>query len=209
MGAEATLYLLERGVRLTGTDGWSWDAPFVHTAKRYAQTHDASLIWEGHKAGRHIGYCHIEKLHNLESLPAHGFMIACFPVKIARASAGWTRAVAIIDAALNIRRDRPQLSAMRFAARRRRGRIAPGFRGRASMPHVAKLVGLGRSDPLFARVRVEAQEAVKRDPALGSFLMTAILNHDTLEHAVAHRVAERLVASRPAGRADPPGIRRR
>ena len=64
MGAEATLYLLERGVRLTGTDGWSWDAPFVHTAKRYAQTHDPSIIWEGHKAGRHIGYCHIEKSHN-------------------------------------------------------------------------------------------------------------------------------------------------
>jgi kynurenine formamidase len=98
MGAEATKYLLGRGVRLTGTDGWSWDAPFVHTAKRYAETHDARLIWEGHKAGRHIGYCHIEKLHNLEALPAHGFTIACFPVKIARASAGWTRAVAIFDA---------------------------------------------------------------------------------------------------------------
>jgi kynurenine formamidase len=98
MGAEATRYLLDRGVRLTGTDAWSWDAPFVHTAKRYAETHDAKLIWEGHKAGRHIGYSHIEKLHNLEALPAHGFTIACFPVKIARASAGWTRAVAIFDA---------------------------------------------------------------------------------------------------------------
>ena len=31
MGREATLYLLERGVRVTGTDAWSWDAPFVHT----------------------------------------------------------------------------------------------------------------------------------------------------------------------------------
>jgi kynurenine formamidase len=97
MGAAATLYLTERGVRVTGTDGWSWDAPFVHTARRYAETGDASLIWEGHKSGRRIGYCHIEKLHNLESLPSHGFMIACFPVKIARASAGWTRAVAILD----------------------------------------------------------------------------------------------------------------
>jgi kynurenine formamidase len=97
MGAEATLYLTSRGVRLTGTDGWSWDAPFVHTAKRYAETHNPALIWEGHKSGRRIGYCPIEKLHNLELLPAHGFTIACFPVKIARASAGWTRAVAIID----------------------------------------------------------------------------------------------------------------
>ena len=97
MGYEATMYLLERGVRLTGADGWSWDAPFVHTAKKYAQTRDFSLIWEGHKAGRHIGYSHIEKLHNLELLPADGFTISCFPVKIERASAGWTRAVAIIE----------------------------------------------------------------------------------------------------------------
>ena len=96
MGREATLYLLEHGVRVTGTDGWSWDAPFVHTRERYLATGDAGLVWEGHKAGREIGYCHIEKLHNLEELPATGFMVSCLPVKIARASAGWTRAVAII-----------------------------------------------------------------------------------------------------------------
>src|SRR5438132_1534120 len=97
MGREATLYLLERGVRVTGTDAWSWDAPFVHTKAKFEQTGDASLIWEGHKAGREIGYCHLEKLHNLEALPADGFTIACFPVKIRGASAGWTRAVAIVD----------------------------------------------------------------------------------------------------------------
>jgi kynurenine formamidase len=97
MGYEATMYLLERGVRLTGTDGWSWDAPFVHTAKRYARDADPSIIWEGHKAGRDIGYCHLEKLHNLEVLPGDGFQIACFPMKIRGASAGWTRAVAIME----------------------------------------------------------------------------------------------------------------
>jgi kynurenine formamidase len=96
MGREATLYLLERGVRLTGTDAWSWDAPFVHTKEKFAATHDAGLIWEGHKAGRDIGYCHLEKLHNLEALPADGFIVSCFPVKIRGASAGWTRAVAIL-----------------------------------------------------------------------------------------------------------------
>ena len=96
MGYDATMYLLERGVRVTGTDGWSWDAPFVHTAELYAESHDASLIWEGHKAGRDIGYCHLEKLHNLEALPSTGFQVSCFPVKIRAASAGWTRAVAII-----------------------------------------------------------------------------------------------------------------
>ena len=97
MGYEATMYLLERGVRLTGTDAWSWDAPFVHTAEKYRETRDASLIWEGHKAGRHIGYCHLEKLHNLEALPGDGFIVSCFPHKIRGASAGWTRAVAIFD----------------------------------------------------------------------------------------------------------------
>ena len=97
IGRDATLYLLERGVRLTGTDGWSWDAPFVHNKGLYAETGDAGLIWEGHKAGREIGYCHLEKLHNLEALPAHGFTVSCFPVKIRGASAGWTRAVAILD----------------------------------------------------------------------------------------------------------------
>jgi kynurenine formamidase len=97
MGREATLYLTQRGVRVTGTDGWSWDAPFVHTMQKYAQTQDASLIWEGHKAGREIGYCHLEKLHNLEALPAKGFSVCCFPVKVRGGSAGWTRAVAIID----------------------------------------------------------------------------------------------------------------
>jgi len=86
------------GAKFGRPDGWSWDAPFVFTAKKYAETKDPSLIWEGHKAGRHIGYCHLEKLHNLELLPSTGFTVSCFPVKIERASAGWTRAVAIIDA---------------------------------------------------------------------------------------------------------------
>lgn len=97
MGRDATMYLLEHGVRLTGTDAWSWDAPFVHTAQRWARERDPSVIWEGHRAGRDIGYCHLEKLHDLETLPDHDFQICCFPVKVHAASAGWTRAVAIID----------------------------------------------------------------------------------------------------------------
>lgn len=97
MGYDATMYLLERGVRLTGTDAWSWDAPFEHTREKYLETGNAGLIWEGHKAGRDIGYCHLEKLHNLEALPPTGFMVSCFPVKIRAASAGWTRAVAIFE----------------------------------------------------------------------------------------------------------------
>ena len=84
-------------MRVTGTDGWSWDAPFVHTAGALRRDPRRVLIWEGHRAGMQIGYCHLEKLHNLEALPATGFIVSCFPFSIKGASAGFTRAVAILD----------------------------------------------------------------------------------------------------------------
>ena len=56
----------------------------------------------------------------------------------------------------------------------------------------ARIVGLAGNDPLFARIRQEAEEAMRREPELAAFLMTTILNHDTLESAVVHRVASRL-----------------
>ncbi|SFQ12052.1 cyclase family protein [Tranquillimonas alkanivorans] len=97
MGRDATLHLLEQGVRVTGTDAWSWDAPFGMTAARYAEEKDPSIIWEGHRASMDIGYCHIEKLANLNKLPSAGFTVSCFPFKIKAASAGFVRAVAIIE----------------------------------------------------------------------------------------------------------------
>lgn len=97
MGREATLFLASSGIKIVGTDGWSWDAPFVHTAKKWEQGRDPSIIWEGHKAGREIGYFQMEKLHNLEALPSTGFDLICFPVKIRAASAGWIRAVAVLQ----------------------------------------------------------------------------------------------------------------
>ena len=96
VGREGTLWLAERGVRVVGTDGWSWDAPFVHTARRWAVENDPAIIWEGHKAGRDIGYCQLEKLHDLERLPATGFEVMCFPVKLRAASGGWSRVVAVL-----------------------------------------------------------------------------------------------------------------
>ena len=71
--------------------------PHLITAKRWAENPDPSMIWEGHKAGREIPYWQMEKLNNLDALPANGFTVACFPVKIKAASAGWTRCVAILD----------------------------------------------------------------------------------------------------------------
>lgn len=98
IGRNATLYLCQHGVQVVGTDAWSWDAPFSYTAKRFAATKDASIIWEGHKAGREMPYYQMEKLQHLENLPDRDFTVACFPVKIERGSAGWVRAVAIIGA---------------------------------------------------------------------------------------------------------------
>jgi kynurenine formamidase len=97
IGRNATLYLLERGVKVVGTDAWSWDASFKYTRERFAESGDASIIWEGHKAGREIGYGQMEKLSNLEALPVTGFLINCFPYKINHASAGFVRAVALIE----------------------------------------------------------------------------------------------------------------
>jgi serine O-acetyltransferase len=56
----------------------------------------------------------------------------------------------------------------------------------------ARVVGIAGADPLFARIRQEAEEAARREPELGLFLAVNILNHDTLEGAVSHRVASRL-----------------
>lgn len=97
MGKEATLWLVEKGVRVVGTDAWSWDRPLPLIAKEFQQTRDSSIIWEGHFAGIEKAYCHIEKLTNLDKLPSTGFTFCCFPVKIKGASAGWIRPVAIIE----------------------------------------------------------------------------------------------------------------
>jgi serine O-acetyltransferase len=56
----------------------------------------------------------------------------------------------------------------------------------------ARIVGIAGADPLFARIRQEAEEAVRREPELALFLAVNVLNHDTLEGAVSHRVASRL-----------------
>ena len=56
----------------------------------------------------------------------------------------------------------------------------------------ARVVGITGTDPLFARIRQEAEEAARREPELGLFLAVNILNHHTLEGAVSHRVASRL-----------------
>jgi serine O-acetyltransferase len=47
-------------------------------------------------------------------------------------------------------------------------------------------------DPVWAKIRSEAEDIVHREPEIGTFIYSSILHHDTLEAAVIHRVAERL-----------------
>jgi serine O-acetyltransferase len=59
--------------------------------------------------------------------------------------------------------------------------------------------GLDKLDPGWARIRHEAEEITRREPELSTFIFENILNHDTLEAAVIHRVSERLGNSDVSG----------
>jgi serine O-acetyltransferase len=52
--------------------------------------------------------------------------------------------------------------------------------------------GLDTVDPVWARVRHEAEEVVAREPELAAFIYSTILHHDRLEAAVVHRITQRL-----------------
>lgn len=97
MDRESTLFLLEKGVKVTGIDAWSWDRPLPFLAKEFQETRDSKVIWEAHFAGIEMGFCHMEKMANLSAIgKSSGFTVCCFPVKIKGASAGWVRPVAIV-----------------------------------------------------------------------------------------------------------------
>jgi serine O-acetyltransferase len=51
---------------------------------------------------------------------------------------------------------------------------------------------LDKVDPVWARIRHEAEQVVRHEPELASFIYSTILHHDSLEAAVVHRTAERL-----------------
>jgi serine O-acetyltransferase len=56
----------------------------------------------------------------------------------------------------------------------------------------AKVVSLGRNDPIFARLRTDAEEIVRREPDIASFIIATVLNQDNLEAVIAHRLSVRL-----------------
>jgi kynurenine formamidase len=94
---ESTLWLLGCGVKVIGTDAWGLDRPFWAMREEFTRTGKKDVLWAAHLAGIEREYCQIEKLAHLDELPAPtGFKVACFPVKLKGAGAGWCRAVAII-----------------------------------------------------------------------------------------------------------------
>ncbi len=51
---------------------------------------------------------------------------------------------------------------------------------------------LDKVDPVWARIRREAEVVVRQEPELSSFIYSSVLHHDGLEQVVVHRIAERL-----------------
>ncbi len=57
--------------------------------------------------------------------------------------------------------------------------------------HQAK-PALDTVDPVWTRIRREAEEIVRREPELASFIYSTVLHNETLEAAIIYRLAKRL-----------------
>lgn len=97
MSAQATEWLIDKGIKVMGIDSWGWDLPLNYMMKKAKETKNSELFWEGHLVGQRKEYCHMEQLVNLDELPFVGFKIAVFPLKIVGASAAPARVVAIFE----------------------------------------------------------------------------------------------------------------
>jgi len=96
LGEDAVLHLVDQGVNVIGTDAWSLDRPYPVIGNEWKEHRDPSRLWPAHYAGRKRSYSQIEKLTNLDKLPPVGSSVICFPVKVNRGSAGWSRVAGII-----------------------------------------------------------------------------------------------------------------
>lgn len=90
-------YLLDRGVKIFGTDTMGIDRPYKSMLAEFLRDRKKNPLYPSHFYGRKREFIHIERLANLEKLPSSfGFKINCFPVKIKGTGAAWARVVAII-----------------------------------------------------------------------------------------------------------------
>lgn len=98
VSADATRWLIDKGIKVMGIDAWGWDIPLPLQAQQYRENPKDDILWAAHYVGKEAEYCQIEKLANLDQLPRkHGFKVAAFPIKVKDGSAGWARPVAIFE----------------------------------------------------------------------------------------------------------------
>ena len=96
VGPGAIEYILDQGVEIIGVDSLGFDRPYKFMIADFMRTRDSKYLWPAHFFGRRREYAHIERLANLDQLPAFGFKVICFPVKIKDVGASWSRVVAIL-----------------------------------------------------------------------------------------------------------------
>ena len=94
---ESALYLMESGARVGGTDATGFDRPFPMMIADWKRTGDKRFIWDAHYACREHEFYVVQQLANLDRLPAKGFKVGFFPLKLVGASAAPARAVAFVD----------------------------------------------------------------------------------------------------------------
>ena len=94
VSADATRWLYEQGVRVTGIDAWGWDRPLYLQAEEALAKNEPGIFWAAHQVD--LPYCHMERLTHLGVLPPFGFKVSCFPLKIEKGSAAPARVVAIL-----------------------------------------------------------------------------------------------------------------
>jgi serine O-acetyltransferase len=51
---------------------------------------------------------------------------------------------------------------------------------------------LASVDPIWSEVQADARQIVQTEPSMASFVYATVLNHDQLEDAIVHRIAQRL-----------------
>ncbi|MBP7216946.1 MAG: cyclase family protein [Candidatus Omnitrophica bacterium] len=89
-------YLLDHKIKIFGTDTMGIDRPYRFMLKEFLDTRDPKKLYPSHFYGRKREFIHIERLAHLEKIPATGFKINCFPVKIKGTGAAWARVVAFL-----------------------------------------------------------------------------------------------------------------
>ncbi|RJP29508.1 MAG: cyclase family protein [Candidatus Omnitrophota bacterium] len=89
-------YLLDKGIKVFGTDTMGIDRPYRFMLKEFLDTKDPKKLYPAHFYGRIREFIHIERLANLDKLPGFGFKVSCFPVKIKKTGAAWARVVAFV-----------------------------------------------------------------------------------------------------------------